>query len=282
MLLNLWSCKIIFDYIIGLAQDRDNTRSEPYVNMNTESNLPTIIVPARLASSRFPEKLIQKVEGKPLILWTAERIKKIAPEFELFFAVDGKELKLILEDAGFSSIQTDPDLASGTDRIAAANLEIKASSVINVQADEPLVERKHIDSLVTALLPNQTSMSTLAVPFTQESDFLDPNQVKVILDSRGYAMYFSRAPIPFYRDAAEMWETKVKPLKHIGLYGYKASFLEQFCSEKAGRLEEIEKLEQLRALEWGAKISVSVVHSPTIGIDSPEDLIKFETHIHAR
>lgn len=165
--------------------------------MNTESNLPTIIVPARLASSRFPEKLIQKVEGKPLILWTAERIKKIAPEFELFFAVDGKELKLILDDAGFSSIQTDPDLASGTDRIAAANLEIKASSVINVQADEPLVERKHIDSLVTALLPNQTSMSTLAVPFTQESDFLDPNQVKVILDSRGYAMYFSRAPIPF-------------------------------------------------------------------------------------
>ena len=250
--------------------------------MNTQINLPTIIVPARLASTRFPKKLIQKVEGKPLILWTAERIIEIAPEFELFFAVDGKELQVILEDAGFSAIQTDPELPSGTDRIAAANLEIKAPSVINVQADEPLVERKHIDSLVTALLPDRTSMSTLAVPFTEESDFLDPNQVKVILDSQGYAIYFSRAPIPFYRDTDGMWEEKKTPLKHIGLYGYKASFLKQFCNEEAGRLEKIEKLEQLRALEWGAKISVSVIPSPTIGIDSPEDLIKFETHIQAR
>jgi len=250
--------------------------------MNTQINLPTIIVPARLASTRFPKKLIQKVQGKPLILWTAERIKEIAPEFDLFFAVDGKELQVILEDAGFSAIQTDPDLPSGTDRIAAANLEIKAPSVINVQADEPLVERKHIDSLVTALLPDRTSMSTLAVPFTEESDFLDPNQVKVILDSQGYAIYFSRAPIPFYRDTDGIWEEKKTPLKHIGLYGYKASFLEQFCREEAGRLEKIEKLEQLRALEWGAKISVSVVSSPTIGIDSPEDFIKFETHIQAR
>ena len=222
------------------------------------------------------------MQGKPLILWTAERIKEIAPEFELFFAVDGKELQWILEDAGFSAIQTDPELPSGTDRIAAANLVIKASSVINIQADEPLVERNHIDALVRALIPNLTSMSTLAVPFTEESDFLDPNQVKVILDSQGYAIYFSRAPIPFYRDTTGKWEANVKPLKHIGLYGYKASFLKQFCNEEAGRLEKIEKLEQLRALEWGAKISVSVIPSPTIGIDSPEDLIKFETHIQAR
>ena len=101
--------------------------------MNEQLKLPTIVVPARLASTRFPEKLIKEVQGKPLILWTAERIKKVAPEFDVFFAVDGRALKEILENSGFSVIETDANLASGTDRIAAANQEIQASSVINVQ-----------------------------------------------------------------------------------------------------------------------------------------------------
>lgn len=252
--------------------------------MNEQLKLPTIVVPARLASTRFPEKLIKEVQGKPLILWTAERIKKVAPEFDVFFAVDGRALKEILENAGFSVIETDPNLASGTDRIAAANQEIQASSVINVQADEPLVERQHILSLVTALIPNQADMSTLAVPFSTEADFLDPNQVKVVCDSQGYAIYFSRSPIPYFRDSEGKWKGEDQgaiPLKHIGLYGYKASFLERFCQESPGKLEKIEKLEQLRALEWGAKISLSTVHSSTIGIDSPEDLFKFQALIKA-
>ena len=247
--------------------------------MNEQLKLPTIVVPARLASTRFPEKLIKEVKGKPLILWTAERIKKVAPEFELIFAVDGRELRKILEDSGFSVIETDPCLSSGTDRIAAANKEIQASSVINVQADEPLVERQHILSLVTALIPDQADMSTLAVPFIEEADFLDPNQVKVVCDGEGYAIYFSRSPIPYLRDSEGKWkgeEPGAIPLKHIGLYGYKSAFLERFCRESPGKLEKIEKLEQLRALEWGAKISVSIVHSLTVGIDSPEDLLKFK------
>ena len=112
--------------------------------MKQVSKLPTIIVPARLESQRFPRKLLAEVKGKPLILWTAERIREIVPEFALYFAVDGEELAELLENSGFSIVMTDPKLPSGTDRIAAANREIQANLILNIQGDEPLVERSHI------------------------------------------------------------------------------------------------------------------------------------------
>ena len=141
--------------------------------MNEFTNLPAIIVPARLASTRLPRKLLMDIGGKPLILWTAERLREVASEFELFFAVDGEDLGAVLESNGFSVIQTDPDLASGTDRIAAANELIKAKTVINVQADEPLIHREHILSLVESVNSSSISMSTIAVPFENEEDFVN-------------------------------------------------------------------------------------------------------------
>lgn len=237
---------------------------------------PVIIVPARLASVRFPEKLLADAGGKPLILRTADRIKEQVPEFELYFAVDGDELKNILEDSGYEVILTNPNLPSGTDRIAAANQILKKNFVINVQADEPMIEREHILLLAHALSDDDVSVSTLASPFLNEIDFLDPNQVKVVLDDNDYALYFSRAPIPYDRDKtySKDDENFKLGLKHMGLYGYRKEFLEKFISSKEGELEKIEKLEQLRALQLGYRIAVKITNKVSVGVDIPADLEK--------
>ena len=238
------------------------------------SPLPAIIVPARLASVRFPGKLLSDAGGKPLILRTAERLRQEVPDFDVFFAVDGDELGGILREEGFEVVITDPDLPSGTDRIAQANQTLGRESAINVQADEPMVERSHVLALAGALEKDGVAMSTLAVPFSREQDFLDPNQVKVVLDQEGYALYFSRAPIPYLRDAGEeRWGRGTSfAYKHLGMYGYRASFLESYSQCEQGELERLERLEQLRALEHGYRIGVSVVEKATIGVDLPEDL----------
>jgi 3-deoxy-manno-octulosonate cytidylyltransferase (CMP-KDO synthetase) len=244
------------------------------------STSPTIIVPARLASVRFPKKLLADAGGKPLIIRTAERIGSEAPEFDLFFAVDGEELKKLLENAGYHTILTSPDLPSGTDRIAKANQELQREFVINVQADEPLVTRDQILSLARMISNPVVSISTLASVFQTESDFLDPNQVKVVLDNDGNALYFSRSPIPFSRekDSNRGYEKTTWGYKHMGLYGYKREFLDFFLGSKESTLERIEKLEQLRALQNGYKIGVEIVEGTSLGIDVPADLekIKFE------
>lgn len=238
-----------------------------------ESSLPTIIVPARLASVRFPSKLLADAEGKPLILRTAERLLQEVPEYEIFFAVDGDELAQPLRDEGFEVLLTDPDLPSGTDRIAQANRILSRPTVINVQADEPMVERSHILALATALEMENAVMATLAVPFKREDDFLDPNQVKVVLDRAGYAIYFSRSPIPYQRDADEdRWSGAPFAYKHLGMYAYESSFLKSYSQCEEGVIERVERLEQLRALEHGYRIGVSVVAKATIGVDLPEDL----------
>jgi len=242
--------------------------------------LPTIIVPARLASTRFPRKLLADTGGMPLILRTAQRLDKEAPEFEKFFAVDGDELGDVLSGTGYNVILTNPDLPSGTDRIAQANEQLNRTEVINVQADEPLVKREHILALAESLQVPGADLATLAVPFAKVEDFLDPNQVKVVLDEQGFALYFSRAPIPFCRDSeAEQYflgSESYKPLKHMGLYAYTAPFLAAFAGSKQGVLEKFECLEQLRATEQGFKISVSVVSSGSIGVDHPDDLKRIE------
>ncbi len=239
---------------------------------------PSIIVPARLASTRFPRKLLHEINGKPLIIITAERLVSIGSEFDLFFAVDGREIGEVLNDSGYQTILTDPALPSGTDRIAEANKILQHEKIINVQADEPMVSRSHLCQLVEALDKQEASMSTLAVPFDKREDFLDPNQVKVILDENDYALYFSRSPIPFDRTGLNDWENFKNfacPKKHIGMYGYRSEFLQKFSSNKVGNLEKVESLEQLRALEMGARIAVSGVNEVSIGIDCPEDFIKF-------
>ena len=159
------------------------------------SKMPSIIVPARLASARFPRKLLHEVRGKPVILWTAERIRAVAPEFPLYFAVDDDALEACLQAAGFTVIRTRSDHPSGTDRLAEANAAVGAAAVINVQGDEPLVTGEQIRALAEGL-QGEAAMSTLAIPFTRPEDFANPNQVKVVRDRAGFALYFSRSAIP--------------------------------------------------------------------------------------
>ncbi len=248
------------------------------------SKMPSIIVPARLASTRFPRKLLHEVQGKPIIVWTAERIRSVAPEFPLYFAVDDDALEACLDQAGFAVVRTRPDHPSGTDRLAEANSIVGASAVINVQGDEPLVTGEQIRALAKGL-EGDAAMSTLAIPFDHAEDFANPNQVKVVRDRAGYALYFSRSPIPYARDLAgqvdAQWLTAHRCYRHLGLYAYKADFLSAFTTLEPGFLENVEKLEQLRAMEHGYRIHVGITDQPTIGIDAPEDVAAFEARLPA-
>ena len=243
------------------------------------SKMPSIIVPARLASTRFPRKLLFEVRGKPIILWTAERIRKVAPEFPLYFAVDDDALERCLSEAGFAAVRTRAEHPSGTDRLAEANADVGASEVINVQGDEPLVTGEQIRALAAGL-EGEAAIATLAVPFVRPQDFANPNQVKVVRDHKGYALYFSRSPMPFARDTGGQvdaaWLAQNRCFRHLGLYAYKAGFLSAFSSLKPGLLEQVEKLEQLRAMEHGYRINVGITDQATIGIDTPEDIADFE------
>jgi 3-deoxy-manno-octulosonate cytidylyltransferase (CMP-KDO synthetase) len=243
-----------------------------------------IIVPCRLESKRFPRKLLHKIKGKPLVAWVAERILRVAPEFDLWFAVDDPLLAAALDPLGVKTVMTRVDHASGTDRIAEANRTIVADLIINVQADEPLVSAKQI-GLLAALIRGPADMATLATPFQRAEDFCNPNQVKVVCDKEGMASYFSRAPIPFPRDLNgqidDAWVAGHPCFKHLGLYAYKAALLDAFSRLPVGRLEEIERLEQLRVLENGRRIAVGITEDPTIGVDTAEDAGKFEAFVDA-
>lgn len=236
-----------------------------------------IIVPARIGSTRLPRKLLADVHGKPLVLWTADRIREQEPDLPLYFAVDGPELETLLNDAGYTTIATEPGLVSGTDRIAVANRRVEAEIVVNVQADEPLVTARQIHLLIEQV-ENGADMATLGTPFASCEQFRDPNKVKVLRDREGRAIYFSRAPIPFRRDEPgidEAWLGGQPVLRHLGLYAYDHRFLRHYASLEPTALEQAERLEQLRALEHGCHISVAETRDPIFGIDHPVDLERF-------
>ena len=216
------------------------------------------------------------------MLWVADRIARVAPDFDLWFAVDDALLEGCLGPAGYRTVMTRVDHASGTDRIAEANRRIGADLVINVQADEPMVTGAQI-GLLAKLIAGPADMATLATRFSNAADFRNPNQVKVVCDAEGRARYFSRAPIPYPRDLGgapdDAWVAANPCYRHLGLYAYKAALLDDFSRLPVGRLEIIEKLEQLRVIENGRDIAVGFTDDPTIGVDTPHDAEKFEEHL---
>lgn len=239
-----------------------------------------IIVPCRLESTRFPRKLLHSIKGKQLVLWVAERIASEAPDLPLWFAVDHPLLAECMESAGFRAILTDSRHPSGTDRLAEANRTVRASYVINVQADEPLVSGGQIRALAQ-LIQGDAPMATLCTPFQRAEDFYNPNQVKVVrAPGVNRALYFSRSPMPYARDTGgkvdDAWLAANGCYKHLGLYAYRGDFLEQFVRLPPGKLEQIEKLEQLRVLENGYPIAIDVTADPSIGVDTAEDAARFE------
>jgi 3-deoxy-manno-octulosonate cytidylyltransferase (CMP-KDO synthetase) len=244
-----------------------------------------IIVPVRLASTRLHQKMLYKVMEKPVILWTAERIRSEAPEFPLFFAVDGEILQELLTDAGFQTIMTDPAHACGTDRIAEANRTLGAEYVINVQGDEPVVTGNQIRQLAT-MIAGDVPMATLGTPLRREANYLDPHHVKLVCDINGHAISFSRAPIPYFRDTQGIFDAKAAArcpvLIHLGLYAYRGDFLEAFSKMPPGKLEDIEKLEMLRVLERGYRIAVGVSNDKLIQINTLQQALEFEQFVKER
>jgi 3-deoxy-manno-octulosonate cytidylyltransferase (CMP-KDO synthetase) len=244
----------------------------------TQDSQTAIIVPARLASTRFPNKLLHKIKGQSLLIHVAERIRSEVPEFPLIFAVDDERLQEELSQGGFESLMTSNTHTSGTDRLAEANSMVGAKYVINIQGDEPLVTADQIRKLATKVQSGAT-MATLATVFLKPEDFKDPNQVKVVIGKDQNALYFSRAPLPYFRDEdgspSEDCLAHHLCYLHLGMYAYEAEFLETFAALPPGRLEQLEKLEQLRVLENGYPIAVGMTSDPSVGVDTLEDAERF-------
>ena len=246
-----------------------------------------ILLPARLASSRLPHKLLLDRSGKTVLEHTIDRAKEAQAASEgmisrIIVAADCRSLMTVADNAGVESVLTDPKHASGTDRIAEAACRINDEIIVNLQADEPEIDPASI-LLVAKLLtaPGESaSMATLAEPIFDAETFQKSNVVKVVASASGYALYFSRAPIPFLRDAgtAQLCQMDGKPvygLHHIGIYAYRRAFLLLYKNLPCSKLEELEKLEQLRALEAGYAIKLGMVKNSPLGIDTAEDYEAF-------
>jgi len=228
------------------------------------------LIPARYASTRFPGKPLAELAGKPMVVHVCERARASGAR-SVAVATDDRRILEAVERAGFRALMTRAEHASGTDRIAeaAAALGLGAEDiVVNVQGDEPLIEPGLIAEVAGALARSpDASISTACHPIRGEADFANPNVVKVVLDAKGYALYFSRSGIPFPRDG------RVAANRHIGIYAYRVSFLNKYSSLSVSPLERSEALEQLRALWHGFRIAVTTsdVESPP-GVDTPQDL----------
>lgn len=236
-----------------------------------------LVIPARLASTRLPRKLLLAETGKPLIQHTYEAASKATSAAGLVVAADHEEIAAAVKRFGGLVMMTSPDCASGTDRVAEIARRMSDVDVfVNVQGDEPEISADAID-LAVSLLENDASavMSTLATPIRSREKLEDPACVKVVFDARGQALYFSRSVIPHPRTWDDALLGGGTFYQHIGLYAYRRDFLLQIADLPRSHLEQVESLEQLRVLYHGYAISVGVIDEPAIGIDTPADYAAF-------
>ncbi|MBI5213326.1 MAG: 3-deoxy-manno-octulosonate cytidylyltransferase [Nitrospirae bacterium] len=241
-----------------------------------------IIIPARYASTRFPGKPLCPLSGKPLIIHVYERSKQAKSALEVFVATDNKLIYDAVEGCGGKAIMTSEGHQSGTDRIAEAVKILENTGygiqdrdiIVNVQGDEPMIQPEMIEDVIKLMEDERASIGTLAKKIEDAEEITDPNVVKVVFDEEGFALYFSRSPIPYHRDSQEL--TPNFYFKHIGIYAYRKDVLLRLSTLPSTRLEGIEKLEQLRALENGFKIKVKETGFETIGVDTPTDLERVE------
>lgn len=241
-----------------------------------------VAIPARYAASRLPGKPLRLLGGEPLVVRVARRALA-AGASEVWVATDDERIREALESTEVRVAMTSPAHASGSDRLAEC-ADIAGWSddalVVNLQGDEPFAPPAGIRAVADALAGTGADMATLAVPITETATLFDPNAVKLVRAANGDALYFSRAPIPWHRDAFAQSRDAMplgEWLRHIGIYAYRAGFLRRFSSMPPGRLEQVESLEQLRALEAGFRIAVALTPEPfPPGVDTPEDLLRAE------
>lgn len=240
----------------------------------------TVLIPARLASSRLPNKPLADIAGLPMVVRVALQARQSQAQ-RVVVAADSAAIVQACQAHGVEAVLTRENHPSGSDRLAEAceQLGLNGSDVVvNVQGDEPLIDPALIDAVAQVLqAAPAASMGTAAHAIATREDYLNPNVVKVVCNAQGMAHYFSRAPIPFHRDQADTqwWDahSPFAPLRHVGIYAYRAGFLRQFPQLPAAPTESVESLEQLRALWHGHQIAVHITqHAPGPGVDTPEDL----------
>jgi 3-deoxy-manno-octulosonate cytidylyltransferase (CMP-KDO synthetase) len=242
-----------------------------------------VLIPARLASTRLPDKPLADIGGVPMVVRVARRAAASGAE-RVVVAGDDPRIISACEAHGVQALLTRTDHASGSDRLSEACAQLGLADdaiVVNVQGDEPLIEPVLIDAVAQSLSDHpDAAMSTAAHAIESPEEFGNPNVVKTVLDARGYALYFSRAPIPWWRDGfvqqgARAVPTSPPALRHIGIYAYRAGFVRRFPSLPPAPVEATEALEQLRALWHGYRIAVHISsHAPGPGVDTPEDLAR--------
>jgi 3-deoxy-manno-octulosonate cytidylyltransferase (CMP-KDO synthetase) len=244
------------------------------------------IIPARYSSVRLPGKMLRPIAGKPLILHTVDRAREAATVDEVIVATDDRRIFEAVTVSGHRAVMTSPEHQSGSDRIAEVAKDLTEGSIIvNVQGDEPVISPATIDLAVKALINDSSAqMATTCEPFESLADLLNGNNVKVVIDDAGYALYFSRSAMPWPREASLRYggnpnraieaepELLANFRKHTGLYVFRREYLLKFTQMPQTKLEKLEMLEQLRALENGAKIRVVDAAARSIGVDTEEDL----------
>lgn len=241
----------------------------------------TVLIPARVASSRLPNKPLADIAGAPMVVRVAQRVRSgVSPEVRIVVAGDSPAIITACHDHGIEAVLTRADHPSGSDRLAEASQLLGLSDadiVVNVQGDEPLIDAALVQAVAAALVAQpDAAMGTAAHAIDNAADFANPNVVKVVLNAKGLALYFSRAPIAWWRDGFASGIHALPqpaPLRHIGIYAYRVGFLRLFPQLAQAPIEVTESLEQLRALWHGYRIAVHVAdHAPGPGVDTPEDL----------
>jgi len=237
------------------------------------------IIPARYASTRLPGKPLVDINGLPMVLHVMQRAKESGAE-QVIVATDHADVAAAVEAAGGEVCMTRADHQSGTERLAEVIDRYGFADdkiIVNVQGDEPMIPPTIIRQVANNLASAAAGMATLAVPIVSAEEAFNPNAVKVVTDAAGYALYFSRAAIPWERErfAVSREEIGDSFLRHIGIYAYRAGFIRRYVTWQPSKLEQIELLEQLRVLWYGEKIHVDVAHEvPSAGVDTPEDLAR--------
>jgi 3-deoxy-manno-octulosonate cytidylyltransferase (CMP-KDO synthetase) len=227
------------------------------------------VIPARLASTRLPGKVLRPIAGVPMLGWVYRAALACPQLDQVLIATDSSEVVAYADSEGWPSVMTSPDLPSGTDRVHAVSGLVDADIYVNIQGDEPLIRREHINALLRPFALAAAEVTTLSTPCSP-AEVDDPNAVKVVTASDGRALYFSRASIPYNRGIA------TPPRKHLGLYAYRKAALARFAGLPPSPLEMTERLEQLRLLENGINIYVEHTTFTTIGVDTEADLLAVE------
>lgn len=236
------------------------------------------VIPSRIRSTRLPRKPLLPIQGKPMIQWTYENAARCSLLSDVIVATDNDEIANVITDIGGNVVMTDPDLPTGSERVAAVAQDYPDMDVIiNLQGDEPFIKPSMLEQLVAPYLAGETpEMTTLAYPLEKDK-YTSPGSVKVITDLKGNALYFSRAPIPYYRV-----EENAPVYNHMGLYAFRRDFLLTYAKLAPTPLEKTELLEQLRVLENGYKIRVCLTQEKTLEINTPEEYEQAQHFVYNR